>query len=798
MKPNVLGMEEQHGSADKSLPLFEECLLLLSSDAGLSRVEHENLTVFQKHPNRMNHIFYVLSYLKKYGFQEKFKELNDFIAKTISMEKCSRLQSTDAMVAFDYTKPCPDHYKSCGNVYCQKKLDVSKETRISSRCSRCKIMMYCCRECQVEDWKIFHKKKCSPFTGTSGDVLSTGIYSVMFSRSQLCQHFLELFNDFSKPYDVRTETVLKTWSSIENKFHGDSQWFLHNLDQFMKVCEGRENAAACKDTLMRCGNSFCISSFKICKIVLICSIENKRDRMTSICHDLDFFEENVHGDGMKPVDNMSEMNLVVKPNNEKETLQWSLRYNETSQIVKYMCLSKGLVSVGEYSSALNYLKENEDEITNNVMQPSIPEDMRYLVICDIMHAEILALYETRHFKRALNLCLNVVFFQRNNRETDAEFSLKRTKIPKKMWMEIFYYSMRLLHHSGNHKTLVYFYHSLSEMKKYLSEKEYSELWFNATNLYCLCCLDAQMPYSQELIEELKASLVRFPQYSTMIGNHGHNGHLYRIQTLQSMRERDYDKCCQHLQAWGVDHEKREQQQQRLKTNVRCCNLNISEKVSMLNLGAYCHLKTDFRYSCDNVLGLKKKLLDGFRFIQILERTVMVVNWTQFHDLVVDNLYLMGCASYVAGSNNEAIRMIKAYLMAIVYMRRKHCQGCGQTRCEEVRFLMCSGCGVARYCSKSHQRMSFRKRGFMNQFVSHGEICPLLKQWKQDFGDLKIKSLRELYDAFISTSTNFGSPFDFYTKLDEQITQFLHEQTKLECKAKNRRIVRAIRRNELIC
>ncbi|ESK86366.1 mynd finger domain-like protein [Moniliophthora roreri MCA 2997] len=44
--------------------------------------------------------------------------------------------------------------------------------RKAKRCSRCRIAIYCSRECQRADWKVNHRDKCSPppFRGLSNPV----------------------------------------------------------------------------------------------------------------------------------------------------------------------------------------------------------------------------------------------------------------------------------------------------------------------------------------------------------------------------------------------------------------------------------------------------------------------------------------------------------------------------------------------------------------------------------------------------------------------------------------------------
>ena len=52
------------------------------------------------------------------------------------------------------------------------------------QCSKCKVLKYCSEDCQVEHWKLIHKKHCKNLalakneeTGDSKTVSAVGIYS---------------------------------------------------------------------------------------------------------------------------------------------------------------------------------------------------------------------------------------------------------------------------------------------------------------------------------------------------------------------------------------------------------------------------------------------------------------------------------------------------------------------------------------------------------------------------------------------------------------------------------------------
>lgn len=84
-----------------------------------------------------------------------------------------------------------------------------------------------------------------------------------------------------------------------------------------------------------------------------------------------------------------------------------------------------------------------------------------------------------------------------------------------------------------------------------------------------------------------------------------------------------------------------------------------------------------------------------------------------------------------GQQSEALASLKEYLSWRVEVGRSMCDGCGQTRCEDVPMLVCSGCGVARFCSKYHQKMASKSvLAGGNLFMGrHKHICGLLGKWR---------------------------------------------------------------------
>jgi len=79
----------------------------------------------------------------------------------------------------------------------------------------------------------------------------------------------------------------------------------------------------------------------------------------------------------------------------------------------------------------------------------------------------------------------------------------------------------------------------------------------------------------------------------------------------------------------------------------------------------------------------------------------------------------------------ALKNLKGFLDSQLKVGPKFCDYCQQTRHDEDEMLMCSGCGVARFCSRQHQIMSSARLGTRTGrcVVRHKVLCKLLQQYK---------------------------------------------------------------------
>jgi hypothetical protein len=92
--------------------------------------------------------------------------------------------------------------------------------------------------------------------------------------------------------------------------------------------------------------------------------------------------------------------------------------------------------------------------------------------------------------------------------------------------------------------------------------------------------------------------------------------------------------------------------------------------------------------------------------------------------------------YMQGNEDEAVQVLEASLELTVAMAHVICAGCGQVR-GQVSMLesTCGKCGIARYCSKEHQKLAWnaqvadQKASGVTQFLSHKFLCRALKTFK---------------------------------------------------------------------
>lgn len=92
---------------------------------------------------------------------------------------------------------------------------------------------------------------------------------------------------------------------------------------------------------------------------------------------------------------------------------------------------------------------------------------------------------------------------------------------------------------------------------------------------------------------------------------------------------------------------------------------------------------------------------------------------------------MAQLAFEAGHADTALEHLKGYLTVCVEDARDTCEGCGQSRCQDVAMLTCSGCRVARFCSVDHQKMASKKASLGGSLWNgrHKDICGVLGLWR---------------------------------------------------------------------
>ena len=88
-------------------------------------------------------------------------------------------------------------------------------------------------------------------------------------------------------------------------------------------------------------------------------------------------------------------------------------------------------------------------------------------------------------------------------------------------------------------------------------------------------------------------------------------------------------------------------------------------------------------------------------------------------------------AFDAGLEDRALDHLKDYLSCRVAQGRAWCDGCSQRRGEDAPMLTCSGCRVARFCNKDHQKMASKSvaEGGNVWIGRHKDICGLLRKWR---------------------------------------------------------------------
>jgi len=88
-------------------------------------------------------------------------------------------------------------------------------------------------------------------------------------------------------------------------------------------------------------------------------------------------------------------------------------------------------------------------------------------------------------------------------------------------------------------------------------------------------------------------------------------------------------------------------------------------------------------------------------------------------------------AFDTGEEEQALDYLKQYLQVQVDGAGSHCRGCDQVRGDDAPMLTCSGCSVARFCNKDHQKMASQNSvSGRNTAVRHKDICSLLGKWRQ--------------------------------------------------------------------
>ena len=93
---------------------------------------------------------------------------------------------------------------------------------------------------------------------------------------------------------------------------------------------------------------------------------------------------------------------------------------------------------------------------------------------------------------------------------------------------------------------------------------------------------------------------------------------------------------------------------------------------------------------------------------------------------------MAQLAFEAGQEEVALVALKDHLSLLVRCGRSACAGCGQKRDGETRMLTCSGCRVARFCCRGHQKMASKKAVHGGSLVTgrHSYICGVLSTWRK--------------------------------------------------------------------
>jgi len=109
--------------------------------------------------------------------------------------------------------------------------------------------------------------------------------------------------------------------------------------------------------------------------------------------------------------------------------------------------------------------------------------------------------------------------------------------------------------------------------------------------------------------------------------------------------------------------------------------------------------------------------------------------------------------YLLGEVDDSISMLELYLSVCGRSGRSRCEFCSQVRGEDAAMETCSGCRVARYCSREHQKLSWNSRKKSNRLhtFSHKVMCPLWKRWRSvEKGKETAEDCRQFFLDFLAS------------------------------------------------
>jgi len=102
----------------------------------------------------------------------------------------------------------------------------------------------------------------------------------------------------------------------------------------------------------------------------------------------------------------------------------------------------------------------------------------------------------------------------------------------------------------------------------------------------------------------------------------------------------------------------------------------------------------------------------------------------------DALLHLSFLAFDVGQEDDALDFLRQLLYAqmgslqrVGVGSQSSCRGCFQKGGKDVVMLVCSGCGIARFCNADHQKMA-SKKGELRSPARHKDMCLLLKKWQQ--------------------------------------------------------------------